>query len=106
MVGVDVTTLKMAWKPIKIQRKVQQDALGKVNRLKEISRREWDGLKITDNKHYVRKKVVLCNRLSSWPMGNILKDGCYFFILRCLKFMEIVGGHSKSAVYAVKSTVE
>ena len=54
---VDVTTLKMARKPVKIQRKVQQDALGKVNRMKEISRREQDGLKITDNKHYVRKTV-------------------------------------------------
>ena len=39
-VSVDVTTLKMARKPVKIQRKVQQDALGKVNRIKEISRRE------------------------------------------------------------------
>ena len=56
-VVVVVTTLKMARSPVKIQRKVQQDALGKVNRIKEISRREQDGLKITDNKHYVRKKV-------------------------------------------------
>ena len=40
MSTVDVTTLKMARKPMKIQRKVQQDALGKVNRTKEISRRE------------------------------------------------------------------
>ena len=47
----------MARKPVKIQRKVQQDALGKVNRIKEISRREYDGLKITDYKHYVRKKA-------------------------------------------------
>ena len=29
--------------------KNQQDALGKVNRVKEIKRREKDGLKITDN---------------------------------------------------------
>ena len=57
VVVVDVTTLKMARKPVKIQRKVQQDALGKVNRVNEIMRREQDGLKITDNKHYVRKKV-------------------------------------------------
>ena len=52
--GVDVTTLKMARKPVKIQMKVQQDALGKVNRVKEINRRGKDGLRITDNKHYVR----------------------------------------------------
>ena len=31
---VDVTTLKIARKPVKIQRKVQQDALGRVNRIK------------------------------------------------------------------------
>jgi len=37
---VDVTTLKMARKPVKIQRKVQQDVLGKVNREKEIRRKE------------------------------------------------------------------
>ena len=37
---VDVTTLKMTRKPVKLQRKVQQDALGKVNRVKEINRRE------------------------------------------------------------------
>ena len=52
---VNVTTLKMARKPVKLQMKVQQDALGKVNRIKENRRRELDGLKITDNKHYVRK---------------------------------------------------
>ena len=40
VVVVDVTTLKMTRKPVKIQRKVQQDALGKVNRIKEISIRE------------------------------------------------------------------
>jgi len=39
-VVVDVTTLKMARKTVKLQRKVQQDALGKVNRAKEIRRRE------------------------------------------------------------------
>ena len=43
---VDVTILKK-WR---IQRTFQQDALGKVNRIKEISSREYDGLKITDNK--------------------------------------------------------
>ena len=37
---VDVTTLKMARKPVKIHRKVQPDALGKVNRITKISRRE------------------------------------------------------------------
>ena len=56
MVVVDVTTLKMAGRPVKLQRKIQQDALGKVNRVKEISRRDKNGLKLTDNKHYVRKK--------------------------------------------------
>ena len=39
------------------RRKIQQNALGKVNRIKEIRRREKDGLKIADNKHYVRKKA-------------------------------------------------
>ena len=34
MVVVDITTLKMARKLVKIQRKVQQDALGKVNKIK------------------------------------------------------------------------
>ena len=43
----DVTTYKMARKPYK--RKIQQDALGKVNRVKEIRRRGKDGLKLTDN---------------------------------------------------------
>ena len=56
-VVVDVTTLKMARKPVKLQKKIQQDALREVNRMKEISRREKDCLKITDNKHCVRKKV-------------------------------------------------
>ena len=39
---VDVTTLKMA-------RKLVQDTLGKVNRIKKIRRREKDGIKITYN---------------------------------------------------------
>ena len=59
VVVVDVTTLKIARKQVKIQRKLQQDVLGKVNRVKEIRRREKDGLKIADNKHHVRKKVSL-----------------------------------------------
>ena len=42
----DVTTLKMAGSQWSYRRKVQQDALGKVNRLKEIRRRGKDGLKI------------------------------------------------------------
>ena len=33
---VDVTTLKLAKKPVKILRKVQQHALGKVNRIKKM----------------------------------------------------------------------
>ena len=42
-------TLKVARKPAKLQKKIQQDALGKVNRVMENWRREKDGLKITDN---------------------------------------------------------
>ena len=53
----DVTTLKMARKPVKLQRKGQQDALGKVKRVKEIRRREKDGFKINRQQHFVRKKV-------------------------------------------------
>ena len=37
---VDVTTLKMARKPVKLQRKIQLDALGKVNRIKKNRRRK------------------------------------------------------------------
>ena len=37
---VDVTTLKMERKPVKLQKEIQQDALGKVNRVKEIRRRK------------------------------------------------------------------
>ena len=59
VVVVDVKTLRMARKPVKmIRRKVQQDALGKVNRLKEIRRREKDGLKITDNSFYEEESTV------------------------------------------------
>ena len=47
----------MARKPVKIQRKVQQDALGKVNRVKEIRRRRKDGLEINRQQLFVRKKV-------------------------------------------------
>ena len=54
---VDGTTIKMARKPVKIQRKVQQDALGKVNRVKEIRRRRKDGLEINRQQLFVRKKV-------------------------------------------------
>ena len=46
---VDIITLKLARKPVKLQRKIQQDALVKVNRGKEIRRREKNGSKITDN---------------------------------------------------------
>ena len=38
----------MARKPEKNRRKSQQDALGKVNRVKDIRRREKDSVKITD----------------------------------------------------------
>ena len=44
-----LTTLKNGRKPVKLQKEIQQDALGKVNRVKEIRRRGKDGLKITDN---------------------------------------------------------
>ena len=54
---VVVTTLKMARKPVQIQRKVQQDALEKVNRVKEIRRRGKDGVKINRQQPLVRKKV-------------------------------------------------
>ena len=46
---VDATTLKMAMKPVKLQSKIQQDVVGKVNRRKEIRRRGKYGLKITNN---------------------------------------------------------
>ena len=52
---VDGTTLKMAGKPV--QRKVQHDALGKVNRVTEIRRRGKDDLKINRQQLFVRKKV-------------------------------------------------
>ena len=55
MVVVDGTTLKMAGKPV--QRKVQHDALGKVNRVTEIRRRGKDDLKINRQQLFVRKKV-------------------------------------------------
>ena len=57
VVVVDVNNLKNGRKPVKLQRKVQQDALGKVNKVKEIRRRGEDGLKINRQQHYVRKKV-------------------------------------------------
>ena len=41
---VDINNLKNGRKPVKLQRKVQQDAPGKVNRVKEIRRRGKDGL--------------------------------------------------------------
>ena len=70
----------MARKPVKIQRKVQQDALGKVNRVKEIRRRGKDDLKITDNKHYVREKEYApdvssyshVRKVGFVPLNNIL----------------------------------
>ena len=46
VVVVDGTTLKMARKPVKLQK---ENALGKVDRVKEIRRREMKGLKMTDN---------------------------------------------------------
>ena len=46
MLWFDVTTLKMLRKPVK----VQKDALGKINRVKGIRRREKEGSKITYNR--------------------------------------------------------
>ena len=46
VVVVDVNNLKNSRKPLQLQKKVQQDALGKVNRVKDIRRRGKDGLKI------------------------------------------------------------
>ena len=67
----------MARKPVKIQRKVHQDALGEVNKIKEIIIREQDGLKITDNKHYVRKN----NRLSA---GHTSVESSTFVSAMCI----------------------
>ena len=52
-----LTTLKKAGSQLSFRRKVQQDALGKVNRVKEISRRGKDGLKINRQQLFVKKKV-------------------------------------------------
>ena len=55
---VDINNLTNGRKPVKLQRKVQQDAPGKVNRVKEIRRRGKDGLKINRQQHFVRKKLT------------------------------------------------
>ena len=56
-----LTTLNMTGSQWSYRRKVQQDALGKVNRVKEIRRRGKDGLKINRQQHFVRKRVLfLC----------------------------------------------
>ena len=52
-----LTTLKMAGSQWSYRRKVQQDALGEVNRVKEIRRRRKDGLKINRYQLFVRQKV-------------------------------------------------
>ena len=57
VVVVDVNNLKNGRKPVKLRRKVHQDALGKVNRVKEIRRRGKDDLKINRQQPFVRKKV-------------------------------------------------
>ena len=54
---VDFNNLKNGRKPAKLRKKVQQDALGKVNRVKEIRRIRKDGLKINRQQLFVRKKV-------------------------------------------------
>ena len=54
---VDVTTLKMGRKPVKLQIENSAGCAGEGKQSKGNRRRENDGLKITDNKHYVRKKV-------------------------------------------------
>ena len=55
VVVVDVNNLKNDRKPVKLQRKVQQDVLGKVNRVKEIRRK--GRFKYNRQYHYVKKKV-------------------------------------------------
>ena len=55
--GSMLTTLKMTGNKRSYRRKVQQDTLGKVNRVKEIRRRGKDGLKINRQQPFVRKKV-------------------------------------------------
>ena len=45
----DVTTLKMARTPVKLQKENRAGCAGKVNRVKENRRREKDVLKITGN---------------------------------------------------------
>ena len=57
LVVVDVNNLKKAWSQWSYRRKVQQDALGKVNRVKENRIRRKDGLKINRQQSFVRKKV-------------------------------------------------
>ena len=46
---VDVATLKIARKPVKLQKENPAGCAEKVNRVKKIRRREKDGLKITEN---------------------------------------------------------
>ena len=71
---VGITTLKMA----SYRRKVQHDAMGKVNRIKEIRRIEKDGLKINRQQHFVRKRV---SRVDSVRWRGILKAEKYFLHL-------------------------
>ena len=65
MVVVDVNNVKSGRKSVKLQKKFQQDALGKVNRVKEIRRRRKDGLKINRQQPFVRKKVMRMESRSS-----------------------------------------
>ena len=57
VVVVDGTTLKVTGSQWSYRRKVQQDALGKVNIVKEIRRRGKNGLKINRQQHSARKKL-------------------------------------------------
>ena len=62
------------------RRKVQQDALGKVNRVKETRRRGKDGLKNNRQQHFVRKKVwwyVAYNDITIQPNCIFLYNSSY-----------------------------
>ena len=78
-------TLEMAGSQWSYGRKVQQDALGKVNRVKEIRRRGKDGLKINRQQNFVRKKVSRVDSvLHAWWL-NITKPHEGSICIQCMK---------------------
>ena len=85
-----LTTLKKGGSQRSYRRKVQQDALGKVNRVKEIRRRGKNGLKINRQKHFVRKKVS--RAVSVRSRGGSVWDGGEGVV------MERVGGERDAVV--------